>query len=1627
MSKLQATLGFGTQLAPIPKNEGQIDECVLHLHMPNKGMRPINVNEANDTVLHVIERAVRSLVPGHMPNPHFYALRLNNVVTKEILWMTRSTGMNQVMKYIWYPICPNFECSNYDNTNVKSSNRSSVNSVWRAELRIRYIPNSLAEFYEQDKTSCLYYFDQAKQDYVLSDPTIDVETAIQLCCLGIRHYLKNTVIKAPDKKHHIDYVEKEIGLNSFLPKSVISSVKPKNLKKLIQAGYKKVYNLTDIEYITKFFDLLQTCKINGNEKFSVTLSSAWNISGFLFIGSQIGISYQTHPQADLTSVATFKDIIKIVTLAIPRDSVNNQSKKQIANTASTDDKYNPCKCWEVKTQLRITTRSNDEDLVITCDGINTAESIADLIDGYCCLIQGSGYVSKWERNDVNTLNSINNGLNASAAGSKGNQNNGLDKEKQNEEDQTDGGGATIQTSTKPKPTLTEDYAEIGLIDDEGDYSTPTARNYELERSQINLNEKIGVGQFGDVHIGTYFPKAKKNTKSNALNTMEMKSSVIQVAVKTCKASDDPQKMEQFLEEAYIMQKFDHPHIIRLIGICSESPIWIVMELARHGELRAYLKANSKKLKRGTLLLYCYQLSTALSYLESKKFVHRDIAARNVLVSSPTCIKLADFGLSRWVSDQSYYHSSMCILPIKWMAPESINFRRFTNASDVWMFGVCAWEILMLGVKPFQGIKNSDVITKLENGERLPLPKDCPPRLYSLMSQCWAHEPSKRPTFQRIKETLYEILVDEKISDSETMRRENRRVAAMSWSGCEGEVPPVKPTRTPFEGDSALQSSIVSEKNPLSPQTYIIAQNPEVLARLMMENENRSINPAAYTTPASVFNTLAVEIDETKTTKVPNSSDVPLKMTKLPASELFKLDPIADEQNVSTLTRLGGTQKQTASLKSTTITNETQPLSLPLHCSCLDKAKHSTNCIYLNAGNAVDPSTTVYLKNSRAEVQNNFCTIPTNLPCQKPQMQNNFVLYNPQANIYDFQRMPVDPKITKSDLLRRCNPHSYGSLERNHDTYIIGAVKPMPSKGGSLERNQSISISNNFMRDWVHRSSSLERATTLDAYAGNQTTKTNLSNSLERNISYRTYRNQMKSSMEAEPLQEEIYDFGGSNVKSCATSSLNRNRTADIIPRMQSQRDLTGNCKSQAIAEPFDPKVSPNSTYTPMAPGGKSFTTSYGIGKDFNMHTMQQYPYPINENCELEASNYTDNIHLVQQSAKSAGTSQDGVHIAECPLGAQKKRLSLATSNSDINAMGYFNSHHGPSSLPECSPSISNSLGASRPHTPDCKLDTLKNSTSSIENSSSSNCIDTPSDLRPNNDVATAKQTVTSSGNKPTLAIDRSNDEVYSATKNVVKAIMTLSQDVEKSNANNYLYLVRNVGIELRALLASVDRLSRVFPTQALREVEMAHKVLSKDMQDLVATMRLAQQYSDTTLDSEYRRNMLSSAHVLAMDAKNLFDVVDSIRRRHGISSTPPAPLQERARSNPLSSTSSDPSAFTVKTSSGHTITPNEETAVTLTEDGYQVMSNSKYQNYNNLVTEKDKIDEELTQQQLPNIGNLHVTTHLNNEGVSRRTNLAFEHIMHNTNEQLQIVEHTDSSEFDHLYSNTNIASQKRCN
>uniref|UniRef100_A0A3P9JVV6 Focal adhesion kinase 1 n=1 Tax=Oryzias latipes TaxID=8090 RepID=A0A3P9JVV6_ORYLA len=411
-----------------------------------------------------------------------------------------------------------------------------------------------------------------------------------------------------------------------------------------------------------------------------------------------------------------------------------------------------------KGMLQLNVAGAPEPLTVTTSSLTTAENMADLIDGYCRLVSSvsHSFIVRVQKGKVPTCSYI----------------------------------------TSCFQGETDDYAEI--IDEEDTYTMPSTRDYEIQRDRIELGRCIGEGQFGDVHQGVYI-----RTENPPLS----------VAVKTCKNSTSDSVREKFLQEALTMRQFDHPHIVKLMGVITENPVWIIMELCTLGELRSFLQVRKYSLDLATLILYSYQLSTALAYLESKRFVHRDIAARNVLVSTVDCVKLGDFGLSRYMEDSSYYKASKGKLPIKWMAPESINFRRFTTASDVWMFGVCMWEILMYGIKPFQGVKNNDVIGRIENGERLAMPPQCPPTLYSLMTKCWSYDPSKRPRFNELKTQLSTILEEEKIQQEERSRMEMRRQVTVSWdSGGSDEAPP-KPSRPGYPSPRSSEGFYPSPQHP----------------------------------------------------------------------------------------------------------------------------------------------------------------------------------------------------------------------------------------------------------------------------------------------------------------------------------------------------------------------------------------------------------------------------------------------------------------------------------------------------------------------------------------------------------------------------------------------------------------------------------------------------------------------------------------------------------------------------------------------------------------------------------------------------------------------------------------------
>jgi len=442
------------------------------------------------------------------------------------------------------------------------------------------------------------------------------------------------------------------------------------------------------------------------------------------VGPKNGISYRPEQSAVINHMADFDKVQSIVT-------TRNATMPG-------------------KATLALHIEGTQAPLVFTTDSIEKASELGELIDAYCMLINESTASLLMRRAEsLRTLPSI------------PKEEEVVDEKSVSLVDHRPRISAAMNTSfnkSMADDDAFNDYAEINDQLDKLDTVTP--QEYEIPRSCLKLVEIIGQGQFGDVFRGSYASR----------DDPEMPVAIKTYKYDPDKEQEDATRNEKFLEEAYVMRQFEHPHIIKLIGLVTQNPTYLVMELAPFGELRAYLQKQRYRVEVDKLVTFIFQISTALQYLESLNFVHRDVAARNILVTDSDNVKLSDFGLSRWIEDESsYYKASKGKLPIKWMAPESINFRRFSSASDVWMFGVCSWEILMYGVKPFQGIPNDRVIGKIENGERLPLPQQCPPTLYHVMMECWSYEPSARPSFLELKSRLVTIM-EEELSTGE--EREN---------------------------------------------------------------------------------------------------------------------------------------------------------------------------------------------------------------------------------------------------------------------------------------------------------------------------------------------------------------------------------------------------------------------------------------------------------------------------------------------------------------------------------------------------------------------------------------------------------------------------------------------------------------------------------------------------------------------------------------------------------------------------------------------------------------------------------------------------------------------------------------
>ncbi|XP_063242615.1 insulin-like receptor isoform X2 [Bacillus rossius redtenbacheri] len=277
--------------------------------------------------------------------------------------------------------------------------------------------------------------------------------------------------------------------------------------------------------------------------------------------------------------------------------------------------------------------------------------------------------------------------------------------------------------------------------------------WEVPRKKIDLLRELGQGSFGMVYEGICHDVVEGQPE-------------IRCAIKTVNENATDRERSEFLNEASVMKSFNTHHVVKLLGVVSQGqPVLVVMELMAFGDLKTYLRSHRPDsgekeniaMQPPTLkqiLQMAIEIADGMAYLTAKKYVHRDLAARNCMVAEDLTVKIGDFGMTRDIYETDYYRKgTKGLLPVRWMAPESLKDGVFTSCSDVWSYGVVLWEMATLASQPYQGLSNDQVLRYVIDGGVMERPENCPDRLYELMRLCWQQKPLTRPSFMDLVELL----------------------------------------------------------------------------------------------------------------------------------------------------------------------------------------------------------------------------------------------------------------------------------------------------------------------------------------------------------------------------------------------------------------------------------------------------------------------------------------------------------------------------------------------------------------------------------------------------------------------------------------------------------------------------------------------------------------------------------------------------------------------------------------------------------------------------------------------------------------------------------------------------------
>ncbi|XP_068109595.1 high affinity nerve growth factor receptor isoform X2 [Hyperolius riggenbachi] len=281
----------------------------------------------------------------------------------------------------------------------------------------------------------------------------------------------------------------------------------------------------------------------------------------------------------------------------------------------------------------------------------------------------------------------------------------------------------------------------------------------IKRRDIMPKWELGEGAFGKVYLAECYNLTPEQEKTL-------------VAVKALKEATEAARQD-FQREAELLTVLQHEHIVKFYGVCTDGePLLMVFEYMKHGDLNRFLRSHgpdAKILDNGNgqtfgqlnltqMLQIATQIASGMVYLASLHFVHRDLATRNCLVGTNLVVKIGDFGMSRDIYSTDYYRvGGRTMLPIRWMPPESILYRKFTTESDIWSFGVVLWEIFTYGKQPWYQLSNTEAIECITQGRELERPRTCPTEVYTIMQGCWQREPQQRLSIKEIHNKLQALV------------------------------------------------------------------------------------------------------------------------------------------------------------------------------------------------------------------------------------------------------------------------------------------------------------------------------------------------------------------------------------------------------------------------------------------------------------------------------------------------------------------------------------------------------------------------------------------------------------------------------------------------------------------------------------------------------------------------------------------------------------------------------------------------------------------------------------------------------------------------------------------------------